>query len=624
VPQYDAKVRAVVLLDEERVLVEEGGRVTTTRLRAVRILSREGNDEARGRVIYQTGTGKVKEMRGWIIWPAGGVRSYGKDRVMDTEVAPYDVYNDVRARAIVASDEAAAGAVFGYEAVLEDKSVFTQFEWQFQERLPVLASRFSISVPPAWRVNGILYNHPGRSPAVAGTSYTWELRDLPPIEPEAASPAVTSIAPWLAVSVVPTAGGRTGIGKTFDTWQDVARWLSELSETQTSTSDALAEKARSLVQDSKSEYDKVGAIGRYVQTVKYVSIQTGVGRGGGYRPHAAPEVFAKSYGDCKDKANLMRTMLRVVGVEAYTVAVFFGDPARVRPDWPSPQQFNHAIVAVHLKEELQVPAVGSYSHLGRFLFFDPTDEDTPPGSLPQDEEGSLGLLVSRDRGALLPMPTTPPEANRIVRHLELTLAGDGTLVGTVEERAHGHPASAYRREHQHKSAAEYRKSMESRLGRSGPGTQMRSLEVADDPDGSVRTVAEFDTPRYAQSIGRTGLLVKPNVLPIPNRMYLSEPQRKYAVVLNSQSFEETTRMRLPDGFFIDEIPGPIAVVTAFGAHSSSCRLEDVFLTCRRSLTVTAGTIPVERYEEARRFFAGANGCGEEPVLLARKRGGPPR
>ncbi len=47
-----------------------------------------------------------------------------------------------------------------------------------------------------------------------------------------------------------------------------------------------------------------------MQNIQYISIQTGLGRGGGYRPHASNEVFAKSYGDCKDKANLMRAMLK--------------------------------------------------------------------------------------------------------------------------------------------------------------------------------------------------------------------------------------------------------------------------------------------------------------------------
>ena len=44
-----------------------------------------------------------------------------------------------------------------------------------------------------------------------------------------------------------------------------------------------------------------GAIFRdlVAQNVRYVSIQTGVGRGGGYRPHLAADVFQKSFGLAK-------------------------------------------------------------------------------------------------------------------------------------------------------------------------------------------------------------------------------------------------------------------------------------------------------------------------------------
>jgi len=481
-PGYRANVKAVALLDEARVVVEEGGKITTTRRRAVRILTREGRGEATGRVVYQTGTGKVKGMRGWMVWPDGETRTYGKDRVLDVEVAPNDVYNDVRAQVIIASDEARPAAVFGYETVVEDKSVFTQFEWGFQDDLPALVSRFSISVPSGWRADGVVYNHPKREPAVVGTSYTWELRDLPPIEREPYSPALTSIAPWLGVSLAPASGARTGIGKTFEGWPDVARWLSELAAPQTLASSELSEKTRSLTRDAKSEFERIQAIGRYIQGVKYVSIQTGVGRGGGYKPHPAREVFAKSYGDCKDKANLMRAMLTVVGIESYPVAIYLGDRARVRADWPSPQQFNHAIIAVSLKDEVQAAAVASSPGLGRLLFFDPTDPHTPMGLLPQEEEDSQALLVAPDRGTLLRMPSSPPEANHLQRRLDLSLAEDGALTGEVEEEASGHTAAAYLRRCQRRrrgaSSAGEEEGRSGSLRRSPPDTRLRRF----DPD----------------------------------------------------------------------------------------------------------------------------------------------
>jgi len=608
----------VVLMDESQLAVEEGGKITTTHRRAVRILTREGRHEAMGRVIYQTDTGKVRAMRAWMLWPAGDVKKYGKESVMDVEVAPNDVYNEVRALVVAGSDDAGPGVVFAFETVLEDKSVFIQFDWPFQDDLPVVASRFSVTAPPGWRADGIVYNHPHVEPIRTGLTASWELHDLPAIEVEASGPALSSIAPWLAVSLVPASGARTGIGKTFESWADVSRWLSELADPQAVASDALREKALSLTRDATSELERIRAIGHFVQGVKYVSIQTGVGRGGGYRPHAAPDVFSKAYGDCKDKATLMRTMLKAVGIEAYPVAIYLGDRSRVRADWPSPQQFNHAIVATRVNEDLTAAAASTYPGLGRLLFFDPTDEHTPVGLLPPEEEGSQALLVSRDQGALLRLPQSPPEANRVERRLDLTLSDDGSLEGTVEEEAFGNAAAAFRREQARASDGDYRKRMEGWISRSGSGAKISSLEATEGGHGSARVTVGFKTPHYAKSMRGNLLVVKPTVLPGRNPVYLSEATRKYPVVLDSQSFEEVMRIKLPESFEVDEMPRPTRSLAAFGTFSSSCEAKDGYLTCRRSLTVSAGVIPVEQYKETRTFFAWVNSAGAEPVVLAKR------
>src|SRR5258708_39968623 len=86
-PQFDKKVTALVLHDESRISVEESGKTTSTTYRAVRILTRDGRGEAFAREMYLTGSGKVKELRAWLIRPSGDVKAYGKDRVLDMPMA---------------------------------------------------------------------------------------------------------------------------------------------------------------------------------------------------------------------------------------------------------------------------------------------------------------------------------------------------------------------------------------------------------------------------------------------------------------------------------------------------------------------------------------------------------
>src|SRR5262249_33601957 len=283
---------------------------------------------------------------------------------------------EVRVRAIDASDDAEVGSTFGYEVTSEDRSIFTQFEWPFQSHLPTLVSRVGYVLPKGWRAEGVIFNHPNLEPVVSGSIYTWELRGLPFIEKEPASPELTSLVPRLAVSLIPPSdlkpGAKGEMFKTFDSWASVSRWVSELSDPQIAPNEAIIAKARELAANAKTEYARIQALARYVQSVNYISIQTGLGRGGGDPPHSAAEVFAKSYGDCKDKANLIRSMLKAIGITAYPVVIYAGDRTYVREQWPSPQQFNHCIIAVKVSNELQAPAVIEHPALGRLLIFDPT------------------------------------------------------------------------------------------------------------------------------------------------------------------------------------------------------------------------------------------------------------
>ena len=73
------------------------------------------------------------------------------------------------------------------------------------------------------------------------------------------------------------------------------------------------------------------------------------------------------------------------------------------------------------------PTIVEHPTLGRLLIFDATDENTPVGDLPDHEQGSLALVDHKDSSALLRMPVTPPEANRLERVTEAQLDADGAI-----------------------------------------------------------------------------------------------------------------------------------------------------------------------------------------------------
>jgi hypothetical protein len=618
-PAYEKDVPAVVLLNDQTVSVGEDGRVVTTRNYAVRILIREGRDYAMAKEIYHTDTGKVRDLRAWLIRSSGPVKRYGKDEILDVALSTDDVYNEYRAKAIFAHDDADAGAVFGYQIVSEDRSIFSQFEWDFQERIPSLLSRFTLALPNGWRATSVTFNHEKIEPKITGASYTWELRDSAPIQPEPMSPPVSKIAARLAVSYFPAPGSTNPTVKTFADWAEVAAWMSELEDPQVTANDALTAKARELTANAKTELEKIQAIGRYAQSVKYISIQIGLGRGGGYRPHTATEVFAKSYGDCKDKANLMRAMLKVVGITAFPVSIYSGDPDYVRSEWPSPQQFNHCIIAIKVSEDLPGQTVFEHARLGRLLIFDPTAEETPVGDLPSYLQGSLALIDARESDALIKMPVTSPEANLLDRQIDASIDGRGSLSASVREKANGQWASSYRREFRNQSRSDYVKRIEGWVTAGATAARVSKVEPLDGhPLNRFDLNVDFVAPSYGQLMQDRLLVFKPAIVSRRESLALTASRRQQPVVLKSNAYSEIVRVTLPQGFDIDEMPDALKLDTAFGSYATSYEVKEGQLVFTRKLVQRATTIPADQYNSVRSFFEKIRAAEQAPVVLARK------
>jgi len=619
VPALDRNVPAIVLTNEERVTIGDDGRVLTAKSYAARILTRAGRGAAVAREVYRTDTGRVRDLRAWLIPATGQAREYDKDEIVDVALVNNDLYNEARVKRLSAGDGALPGSVFGYESLSEDRAIFAQFEFQFQYGLPTLHSRFTLTVPSGWRVESVTFNHDPIRPVISGTTHVWELNNLPALEDEPASPELSSLVARVAVSVFPPAGSRAGGLRTFANWKDVSIWLTELNDPQVTLNEEIIARARSLTANAADEYERIMAIGNFVQGIQYVSVQTGIGRGGGYKPRPSVDVFTKAYGDCKDKANLMRAMLKAVGIESYPLAIYSGDPDYVREEWPSPQQFNHAVIAIAFQQNKAVDSVLRHPSLGALMIFDPTDPETPVGQLPDHEQGSLALIIAGDRGGIARMPTTAPEANRLERTVQVILGADGSLAANVRELAIGHAATTARREFRSASRPEYEKAIETWLARTVTGAKILNVVPTDDQStGAFTLQTEFTSPRYGQLMQNRLLIFKPAIVSRRASLFLTEAARKLPIMLQSQAYTETVRIKLPAGFDVDELPDPVKVQTGFGAYSANHTVEDGELIFTRSLTLRRSILPIEQYGSVRRFYESILAVEQAPAVLIRK------
>ena len=619
VPTYDKEVLAVVLRTEENLTLNADGRLITSTTYAVRILSREGRGYADAVEVYLTQSAKINEMRAWLIRPSGVVKKYGKDETADRIFDPNDIYDEYRVKEIDATEDAEAGAVFGYEATSEERPLFNQDIWHFQNRLPTLQSRYSLSLPPGWRASSLTFNHEKVEPTVTGATYVWELRDLEPIKFEPASPKINNLVPRVAIDYFKSDSGVSASSKGFENWTQVSRWATDLHDPQVIPDQNVAAKARELTANSKTDLDRIRAIGHFVQNLQYISIDIGVGRGNGYRPHAASQVLAKAYGDCKDKANLMRSMLKSVNITAYPVAIYSGDPDHVREEWASPYQFNHCIIAIKVGDDIVSPTIITDAKLGRLLIFDATDSNTPVGDLPEDEQGSFALVIAGEAGQLMRMPTLPPEASSFDRQADVVLAPEGSITATVREKANGQAAADFRRQFRGLSSGQYLKMIEGWVATGATGAKVSRVDPKDNNEGGRFDLdVDFTAVNYAQLMQDRLLVFKPAILSRRDSLLLTEPTRKQPVVLEARRFSETIRVKLPEGFEVDELPDPVKLDASFGSYNTTYAVKDGQLVFTRNLTQLATTIPVAQYQSVRSFFEKIRAAEQAPVVLVRK------
>ncbi|HLA11769.1 MAG TPA: DUF3857 domain-containing protein [Pyrinomonadaceae bacterium] len=618
-PPYDKDVPAVVIHREQTINVGADGRLITATNFAVRVLVREGRYFASADQLYLTNSGKVREMRAWLISPNGTVKKYGKDHIVDLIEDPNDIYNEYRVKSIDATNDADAGSVFGYEAISEERPLFHQDVWLFQNRLPTLLSRYTLNLPAGWSASSVTFNRDPIEPAVSGSSYKWELRNLMPIRPEVASPEISNLAPRIAVNYfLPDSGPSSGF-RSFETWTEVSRWASELHDPQSVPDENITAKAKQLTAAAANEFDKIRAIAQFVQRLQYISIDIGIGKGNGYKPHAASQVLAKTYGDCKDKANLMRAMLRSIGIVAYPVAIYSGDATRVTEQWPSPSQFNHCIIAVKVGEETRAETIISHPTLGRLLIFDATDEHTPLGDLPDDEQGSLALLIAGDQGALLRMPVMPPESSHLQRVAEVQLTSEGAIVATIKERSTGQRAVEERRAFRKLSAPGYKQMIEEWLTRGATTARVSRIEPVDDSvSGRFGLDVEFSAASYAQLIQDRLLVFNPAIVSRREALFLTEPSRQHPIVLGSRAFTEKVIVKLPVGFEVDEVPDAVKLETPFGTYKTSYEVKGDELVFERALAQRGMAIPAMQYQVVRSFYEKIRAAEQAPVVLARK------
>jgi hypothetical protein len=545
-------------------------------------------------------------MHAWCI-PAEGKDYEVKDKEAAEIAAPRiessELVTDLRFKSlrIPAADP---GNTVGYEYQTEEQPLLLKDTWEFQRHTPVRESHYKLQIPSGWEYKAVWINHAEVQPIASGNGmYEWVVNDVKGIRHEEEMPPLDGVAGQMVIFFYPP-GGAADRG--YTNWREMGTWYTNLTTGRRDASPEIKQQVAALTAGSSTQLAKMQAIAQFVQhQIRYVAIELGIG---GWQPHAAPEVFTHRYGDCKDKATLMGSMLHEIGVDSYYVVI---NAARgsVTKESPAGVSFNHVILAIRLPDAVKDPslmAVIERPKEGRLLFFDPTNEFTPLGQISGELQANYGLLVGVDGGDLVELPMQPPSTNSIQRTGKFTIDSAGNLQGDVEELRVGDRAAAERWTLRTVAKDNDRiKPIESLLADSLPSFHITkaavvNLQQTSQPFGFNYT---FLTENYAKNAGDL-LLVRPRVLGTKARALMETKEPRRFPVEFSGPVQDTDRfdITVPVGYVVDDVPPPVDVDYGFASYHSKTEVVGNTVRYTRTFEIKELSVPVSRTDDLKKFY----------------------
>lgn len=386
-------------------------------------------------------------------------------------------------------------------------------------------------------------------------------------------------------------------------YDEIGRWWWNLIEEQLVIDDAIRETVAELTQGLDSDEARVEAIYDFVaRNTRYLHLGLGIH---GWKPYRTSTILRNRYGDCKDKAALLKVMLNEAGIDAEMALVRTRRLGGIEDFPASMHVFNHAVT--------YVPSLD--------LFLDATAEFNGPYELTSMNHGAQALIVS-DGGATrwVTMPIDDSSDNLFRQDLEVDLTGEVPVVtGRIE--AHGSHAVSFRRTLEDPERRHER--FEQQLARTFPGLDLIEAEYENLNDLMQPTRIRYtaEVPGVLRG-GEEGRSLYPygtpqDLLSAYARESTRHQDRMFRVPFANQS---EVRYRLPAATAVERIPDDTSIESPFGRMAVTYRSEEGELVVDIQYSIDVQRVAVADYAEFRQFVSEMHEALNETIRLIDEEG----
>lgn len=588
---------AVILSDWTDFNVDATGRFVQTERRAMRVLNRRSADRFLEAVGQENNDTKVTSIQTWTISPSGHITQSGKkDVISAAAMAGFELFDDSRVK-VIKIPGAEDGALVGYEIVTQGRIPINGERFPMEDKIPVRVSELHVSVPSGslrWFVN-----HPDRVTIISqtATAAAFRTENRPAIPEEDDAPPVSSIAAEVVVNYDPKGPAA------LKSWEDAGQDYHALFDNGEKPETEIRTQVETLSAGRTDELAKIEALYTYVsRQIRYVAIEIGIG---GYQPHQASDVYKYKYGDCKDKANLLISMLNKIGIRAYPALVGTRGDVEADPSVPTLATFDHMIVALPVSENLR-PAVErfpAYDAKSQILWIDPTSEADPLGELPEMDQGVYGLVAYPDHGDLRRIPEAPVELNGSQYSAHVRLQADGSGSAEVEVKYLGVRNTRMHYYYRDRSHNDIIKDFESRVTNYVNDARFQQASIAgiEDSAQQIQEKYSFSGDFSSASTGDSWFFQPLFLSGIDNPESSPRPRKLPLDLGTPRRFRGEYRLELPIGMRIERVPDKTSIKSDFGELDVEYAMNGNVLLATLNLTYTQSRISPEQYSSFRDF-----------------------
>jgi hypothetical protein len=588
---------AVVVGDWTDFTVDATGKFVLTERRALRVLNRRAAEPyliAEGEENNDT---KVTSIRTWTVAPSGHVTQAGKkDLITAAGYSAFDEFTDVRKK-MINPPGAEDGSLIGSEVITEGRLPISGEKFQMEEEIPVRLAELHVSVPSGslrWFVN-----HPDRVQVASQSSNgaAFRAENRPAIPDESDAPPFSSLAAVVFINYDPKGPAA------LQSWEEAGHSYHSLFDLGEKPETEIASQVNGLANGEADKVSKIDALYTYVsRQIRYVAIEIGIG---GYQPHYPADVYKNKYGDCKDKATLLISMLNKIGLRGYPALVGTRGDVEADPTAPTLATFDHMIVALPVPVDLR-PAVEkfpAYDPRNQVLWMDPTSEFDPLGQVPEMDQGVFALIAYPDHGDLQRIPQPSPGQNGSEYAVKIHLQSDGTGAVDVEAKYFGNANSRRHVFYRGRSQTEILKAFEERVSRyvNQPSFRQASISGAEDNRQQVTEKFSFGG-NFAVASAGNGWILQPLIfggLAVPD---LASRSRQLPLDAGAPHHVKVEyRVEFPAGTRVERVPEKTSAKSEFGEVAIEYAMSGDVLVATQTVSLPESRIPPEKYPAFRDF-----------------------